>query len=87
MLGNEHRVAAHRRLPPVVERFGWGEALPDQLVRMFGKYPEPALGSIAPLLRPEAETLPERRAKTMSRSRITLKLVHSTRFVSAASNC
>jgi hypothetical protein len=51
VLGDEDRMAPHRRLTPVIEGLGWRQALGDQLACMLGDNPKPTLGDIAAFLR------------------------------------
>src|ERR1043166_7601932 len=59
VLGDEDRVVAPRRLPPVVARRGGGEALADELLRVahdFVDAPRLQVGELPPA---QAELLPE----------------------------
>jgi len=90
VLGDEHRVAAHRRLAAVIQWLCGCEALCDEIPGMIEHCREPALGKIGALLRVQPKAAPEGGGSQSVEDEI--EIAHpsnvglSTRFVSAASS-
>jgi len=61
MLGNEDGVAAHRRLPSVVQRLRGSQALADEVAGMLHDNGEAATVEVSAILRAKPELRPKRR--------------------------
>ena len=62
MLGNEHGVTTHRRLPPVLDRMCWRKPFSNEVAGMDEHSLKPPILQVLPLFLPKSEAAPERRS-------------------------
>ena len=65
MLRHEHRVPAHRRLPPVIRRLGRCEPFGDEIASVGPDYVDSALVEVPAVLETELEARAERRPRKL----------------------